>query len=359
MPWWQRKGREQDLERELRSDLDLEAAEQQENGLSAEEARYAARRAFGNTTLIKEETREMWCWTSVERLWQDTRYALHILGKNYSFTIVAILSLALGIGANTAIFSVVNSVLFRPLPYRDPARLVDVWAQNARQGVVQGEISFPDFLDLRTQATVFTGMAAYRESHDTVLTDADPEHVDAAVVSANLLNFLGATPEIGRTFSSDEEMGGKGQVTVLSHAFWQKRFHSDPGIIGRSVALDGRSYVVVGVMRAGFEFPILAAPVQLWIPVAYDSAMAKSRGVHTYNVIARLKPGATATQAAAQMNTTLARLTQQYPADHEPGDSARVAMHMSDLVGGASQTLLLLFGAVGMVLLIASSTSPI
>jgi predicted permease len=353
MRWWRRKNREEDLERELRSDLELEAAEQQENGLFSEDAHYAARRAFGNTTLIKEETREMWGWTSLERLWQDTRYALHILGKNYNFTIVAILSLALGIGANTAIFSVVNSVLFRPLPYSDPASLVDVWAQNAKQGVSHGEISFPDFLDLRSQATVFTGMAAYRESHDAVLTDADPEHVDAAIVSANLLPLLGATPEIGRTFSSDEEMGGKGQVAVLSQALWQNHFHSDPGIIGRSIPLDGRSYTVIGVMRAGFEFPILAEPVQLWIPVAYDGAMAKSRGVRTYNVIARLKSGATVAHAAAQMNTILARLAQQYPADHKPGDSARVVTHMSDLVGGAREVLLLLFAAVGMVLLIA------
>ncbi|HEY3455167.1 MAG TPA: ABC transporter permease, partial [Bryobacteraceae bacterium] len=265
--WHRRKSKEEDLERELRSDLELEAEERRENGLSPEDARYAARRAFGNTTLIKEEARGMWGWTSLERLWQDTRYALHILGKNYSFTAVAILSLALGIGANTAIFSVINSVLFRPLPYSDPARLVDVWAQNTKQGIAKGEISFPDFQDLRSQATALTGMAAYRESHGTVLTDADPEHVEAAIVSTDLLDLLGATPEIGRTFSTAEEMGASGQVTVLSHALWQNHFHSDPDIVGRSIPLDGRSYTVIGVMRGGFEFPILAEAVQLWIPI--------------------------------------------------------------------------------------------
>lgn len=353
MFWRRRQAREQDLERELRSDLELEASEQQENGLSPEEAQYAARRAFGNTTRMKEEVREMWGWGSLERLWQDIRYALHILGKNYSFTVVAVLSLALGIGANTAIFSVINSVLFRPLPYSDPGRLVDVWAQNVRQGVTQGMISYPDFLDLRSQNTVFTGMAAYRESHGTVLTDGDPERVDAAVISTNLLDLLGATPEMGRTFSSDEEIPGKGQVMVLSHALWQNRFHSDPGIIGRSIALDRRGYTVIGVMPAGFEFPILAEPVQLWIPVAYDGAMARSRGVRTYSVIGRLRTGATVAQAATQMNTILGRLARQYPDDHKPGDGTRVVLHMSDVVGGAREALLLLFAAVGIVLLIA------
>ncbi|MGI9074112.1 MAG: ADOP family duplicated permease [Bryobacteraceae bacterium] len=353
MHWWRRRQREQDLERELRSDLDLEAAEQQENGLSLEEAQYAARRAFGNTTRTKEEVREMWGWGSLERLWQDIRYALHILGKNYSFTAVAVLSLALGIGANTAIFSVINSVLFRPLPYSDPGRLVDVWSQNVRQGITQGMISYPDFLDLRSQNTVFSGMAAYRESHGTVLTDGDPDHVDAAVVSTNLLSLLGATPELGRSFSSDEGIPGKGQVMVLSHALWQNRFHSDPGIIGRSIALDHRGYTVIGVMPAAFEFPILAEPVQLWIPVAYDGAMAKSRGVRTYSVIARLRTGATVVQAATQMNTILGRLARQYPDDHKPGDGTRVVLHMSDVVGGAREALLLLFAAVGIVLLIA------
>ena len=356
MLWRRRQQREQDLERELRSHLESEASEQRESGLSAEEARYAARRAFGNTTLVKEDVREMWGWASLDRLWQDVRYALHILSKNYGFTAVAVLSLAMGIGANSAIFSVIDSVLFRPLPYREPQRLVDVWGQDLKKGKAQGTISYPDFLDLRSQNGVFTDMAAYRDSHSTVLTDGDPERVDAAIVSPNLLDLLGATSELGRTFGSGIEIAGDGRVTVLSHALWQNRFHADPGIIGHAVGLDGQSYTVIGVMPAGFEFPILAEPIQLWIPVApvaYDGEMSQARNSHVYTVIARLKPRATEAQAAVQMNTIADRLERQYSAYLETGDKIRLVMHMSGLVGGARETLVLLFGAVGVVLLIA------
>ena len=275
--FWRRKQREQDLEREIRSHLDLEEEEQRSCGADPDEEPYAARRAFGNVNLIKEVTREMWGWMSLERLWQDVRYALHILSKNYGFTAVAVLSLALGIGANSAIFSVIDSVLFQPLPYKNAENLVDVWGQDLKKGKTQGTISYPDFLDLRSQNSVFTDMAAYRDSHNTVLTGGDPERVDAAIVSPNLFDSLGATPELGRTFGSGIDMIADGHVTVLSHALWQDRFHADPGIIGRSVELDGQSYTVIGVMRAGFEFPILAEPIQLWIPVTpvgYDGEMS-------------------------------------------------------------------------------------
>jgi len=356
MLWRRRQQREQDLERELRSHLESEATEQQEHGLSAEEACYAARRAFGNTTLAKEDVREMWGWASLDRLLQDVRYAQHILGKNYGFTTVAVLSLALGIGANTAIFSVIDSVLFQRLPYKNAETLVDVWGQDLKKGKTQGTISYPDFLDLRSQNGVFTDMAAYRDSRSTVLTDGDPERVDAGIVSPNLLDLLGATPELGRTFGSGIDMLGDGHVTVLSHALWQSRFHADPGIIGRDVRLDGQSYTVIGVMPAGFAFPILAEPIQLWIqvtPVAYDGEMSQARNSHVYTVIARLKPGATEAQAAVQMNTIAGRLERQYSVYFEPGDKIRLVMHMSGLVGGARETLMLLFGAVGVVLLIA------
>jgi putative ABC transport system permease protein len=356
MTWWRRKEREQDLERELRSHLESEAAEQQESGLSAEEAYYAARRAFGNATLVKEDVREMWRWTSLDRFSQDVHYALHILSKNYAFTVVAVLSLALGIGANTAIFSVIDSVLFRPLPYSEPERLVDVWGQNLREGKTEGTISYPDFLDLRSQNTVFTEMAVYRDQHGTILTDSDPERVDAAIVSPNLLDFLGVTPELGRTFGSGVDTDGDGHVAVLSHALWQSRYHADPGIIGRSIGVDGDRYIVIGVMPAGFEFPILAEPIQLWIPVtsvAYDGEMSQARNSHVYTGIARLKAGVTLAQAAAQISTIGDRLARQYSDDYGPGDSFRVAMHMSGLVGGTRKALLLLFAAVGMVLLIA------
>jgi len=353
MFWKRRQKREQDLERELRSHLESEAAEQQESGLSGDEARYAARRAFGNTTLTKEYVREVWGWASLDRLWQDVRFALHILSRNYGFSGVAVLSLALGIGANTAIFSVIDSVLFRPLLYSDPERLVDVWRQSVKKGTIKDTISYPDFLDLRGQNTVFADMAAYRESHGTVLTDSNPERINAAVVPTNLFRLLGAAPEMGRTFRADEEVGGKGQVTVLSHALWQNHFLGDPSITGRSISLDGGSYTVIGVMPPGFEFPILAEPVQLWVPIAYDGEMTRGRGNSVYNVIARLKPGATLAQAAAQMNTIADRLAQQYGADDQPGNRIRLVMHMSGLVGGAREALILLFAAVGMVLMIA------
>ncbi|MFZ0594548.1 MAG: ABC transporter permease [Bryobacteraceae bacterium] len=354
MTFWRRKKRDRDLDREIRSHLEAEAADQQDNGLSVDEARYTAQRAFGNTTLIKEDTRAMWGWASSLQLWQDIRYAAQMLRKNYGFTAAAVLSLGLGIGANTAIFSVMNAVLFRPLPYHDPEKLVDVWGQNVTHGVVQGTISYPDFLDLESQNSIFTGMAAYRETHGIVLADGDePERVDAAIVSANLFDLLGTPPELGRVFHPGDDSASKGQTVILSHRLWQSRFNSNRDIIGQPIVLDGHSYLVTGVMPAGFEFPVLAEPVQLWLPASYDSSMTTSRGVHTYNVIARLKSGATAAQAATQMNTIMRRLAQLYPDNHKAGDGARVAIQLSDIVGNTRDTLIVLFGAVTIVLLIA------
>ena len=283
MTFWRRKKRDRDLDREIRSHLEAEAAEKQDNGLSVGEARYAAYRAFGNTTLIKEDTRAMWGWASSLQLWQDVRYAAHMLRKNYGFTAAAVLSLALGIGANTAIFSITNAVLFRPLPYHDPERLVDVWGQNVAQGVVQGTISYPDFLDLESQNSVFTGMAAYRETHGIALTDGggEPQRVDAAIVSANLFDLLGTAPELGRAFHPGDDVASKVQTVILSHRLWQSRFNSNRNIIGQPIVLDDHSYLVTGIMPAGFEFPVLAEPVELWLPASYDSSMTGSRGVHS------------------------------------------------------------------------------
>lgn len=354
MALWRRKKRDRDLDREIRSHLEAEAAEREDNGLPPDEARYAAQRAVGNPTLIKEDTRAMWGWTASLQLWQDVRYAAHTLRKNYGFTAAAVLSLALGIGANTAIFSITNAVLFRPLPYHDPERLVDVWRQNVTHGVVQGTISYPDFLDLESQNSVFTGMAAYRETHGIALTDGgEPQRVDAAIVSANLFDLLGTAPELGRVFHPGDDVASKGQTVILSHRLWQTRFNSDRNIIGQPMVLDDHSYLVTGIMPAGFEFPVLAEPVELWLPASYDSSMTRSRGIHVYNVIARLKSEATPVQAATQMSTIMRRLAHQYPDNHKSGDDARVAIQLSDVVGNARDALLVLFGAVGMVLLIA------
>jgi putative ABC transport system permease protein len=230
---------------------------------------------------------------------------------------------------------------------------VDVWRQDLKNGKPKDTISYPDFLDLRNQNTAFTDMAAYRESRGTVLTDSNPERIAAAVVSTNLFRLLGTIPEMGRTFRSDDEVDGKGQVTVLTHALWQNHFRADPAIIGRSISLDDHSYSVIGVMPAESEFPILAEPIQLWVPITYDGEMPHERNNNIYNVIARLKAEATQAQAAAQMNTIADRLARQYSADQQPGNRVRLVMHMSDLVGGAREALLLLFAAVAMVLLIA------
>ncbi len=293
----------------------------------------------------------------METFWQDIRYGIRMLLKAPSVSIVATIALALGIGANTAIFSVVNAVLLRPLPFANSAGLMMVWETDSTRGYQRGSASYPNFVDWREQNHVFEHMASYH-TNDFIMTGrGESTRLQGAVVNADLFPLLGVAPVIGRGFLPDEDKPGEsGRVVLLSQELFQKRFSSDPNAVGQSMVLDGKNYTIVGVMPQAFQFPIQNDPVELWTTVALDregkEPITDERGAHYMNVISRLKPGVSKEQAQAEMTSISARLEQQYP-DKDLHKSSRVEPALEALVGDIRPALLILLGAVGCVLLIA------
>jgi len=274
MKRWQIRKRDADLERELRSDLELEEEEQRERGLSPEEARYAAQRAFGNPTLIREQTRAVWGWTMLENLLRDLRISVRTLLRSPGFSIIAVLVMALCIGAATSLFTVVRSVLLRPLPFRDPGQLVMVYehfrdpSMNA-QGFNYNPVAPADYYDWREKTHGFADMAAarYWQFNLTGQRGELPEMVNALAGTWNLFPLLGVRPALGRNFLESEDRTD-GTAVMLTWSLFERRFGGDSSIIGRQIHLDGTPYTVVGVLPRGFSFP--DAKVQLWIPYRAD-----------------------------------------------------------------------------------------
>ncbi len=289
---------------------------------------------------------------------QDLRYALRQLRKSPGFTAVAVLTLALGMGANTAIFSVVNSVLLQPLPFRSPGNLVAVkpTEPNRRDDI---GVSYPAFLDWRSQNQVFEGLSVFRTDDFTLTGRGEPVHVTGAIVSANTFSLLGVAPVLGRDFTLDEDKPvDTGSPVILSHSLWQDRFASNPDILGQSLTLSGQVFTVVGVMPAGVEFPVQRTPVEFWTTIALDSQSSNGsppitaqRGASYLNVIARLRPQVTLAQAHSDMGRIQDSLNKQYPENRPKGIA--IVSEIDDVVGEARPGLLILFGAVGLVLLIA------
>ena len=297
----------------------------------------------------------------METFWQDLRYGIRMLVKSPGFTAVTVLTLALGIGANTAIFSVVNAVILRPLPFPEPDRLVAVTESNRQRGEQHSAISYPDLLDWKTQNRVFEGVAGFRADTFALTGVDEPEPIQSAVVSSDLFAVLGAKPALGRTFLPNEDQlnTATGRVVILSYRFWQRRFGSDPHVLGRTLQLDSQSYTIVGVMPAGFQFPIQLKPVEVWTTFAVDSItmdgskpITAERGAHYFDAIARLKPSVGIQQAQAAMDAIMAALAKQYP-DTNAHRGAAVMPELDRMVGDVRPALLVLFGAVGCVLLIA------
>jgi putative ABC transport system permease protein len=278
-----------------------------------------------------------------------------MLLKSPSISIVATIALALGIGATTAIFSVVNAVLLRPLPFPEPDKLVALFETNTQRGQIRGSHSYPNFMDVRAQATVFERVASYHGS-DYILTGrGEPARIQGLVATTDLFPLLGVQPLLGRTFLPEEDKGSEnGRVAILSEQLL--RFNSDPSILNQAITLDGRPFTVVGVMPASFEFPIQNEPVELWTTIAGDAAgeepITAQRGAHFLQVIGRLKPGVTQEQAQAELTTIAARLEQQYP-DTNTSRGLRVDSALAALVGDVRPALLILLLAVACVLLIA------
>jgi putative ABC transport system permease protein len=355
--WWHRllallhrRSHETQMNEEIRQHLDGLIERNVTAGMPAEEARQAALRQFGGVEQVKESARAERIWIWPAEFWQDLQYGFRMLVKNPGFTIVAVLALALGIGANSAIFSVVNTVLLRPLPYKNPDQLMMVWEEAAHFGFPRNTPSPANFLDWRAQNTVFQAMAAMAPSSFNLTGNGEPERFDGRRVSADLFPLLGVEPQLGRVFLPEEDRPGRGRAVIVSYGLWQRRFAADPGIIGKPLTLNGESYTVVGVMPRGFQLPSFKD--QLWVPLAFDSKEAASRGNHYLEVIARLKPGSGIKQARAEMDAIALRLQQQYPEDNTRIGVTLVPLH-EQIVGDVKPALLLLLGAVGFVLLIA------
>jgi putative ABC transport system permease protein len=292
---------------------------------------------------------------------QDLRYAVRMLAKNPGFTMAAVLTLALGIGANTAIFSVVNTVLLKPLPYAEPDRLVAVESMNTRSAPVPFPLSYPDFFDFRASNHVFDDLVTSRGAQLTLTGAGTPVQLDGNMVTWDLFPALGIQPELGRGFLQAEEAAGT-HVVVLSHALWQRQFGGDRGIVGRTITLDRKPYIVVGVAPAGFAFPVNEPNIQLWTTIAEDRVappgdqpVTEQRGAHMLRALGRLRPGVTVEQARAALDVIARALAKQYPDTNTNTARASVRPELETLVGESRTPLLILLGAVGLVLLIASA----
>ena len=296
----------------------------------------------------------------METLFQDLRYGVRAMLKNLSFSLIAIIALALGIGANTAIFSVVNAVLLRPLPYDQPDRLVLVKENLPELGWSLLSASPAEFLDYKEGNEVFSDIAGYIDRALNLTGQGEPQRIQAARVSASLFPMLGVQPAIGRAFLPEEDQVGKESVVILSHGIWQRHFGSDAGILGKTLKLDDEPYTVIGVMPPQFNFPYtwtsFADRAELWIPLALTDREKKNRaGSFAYGVIGRLKPGVSLAEAQANIETVAANAQQQYPEIYNGNVRVTVTVVSleADVVKSVRSLLLILLGAVGLVLFIA------
>jgi predicted permease len=342
-PLFRRRRRDEELEEEIQSHLDMARRDRMERGETAEDAAASARREFGNVGLVKEVTRDVWRWGWLERLGQDVHYGARMLRKNLGFTLIAVITLALGIGANTTLFSVINGVLLRPLAFNEPDRIARLFQWDGRQSV-----STPNYLDLKNQTQLFEHLAAYGNRAGNLTGADEPERVSHAAVSADFFKVLGVEPILGRTFLPEEDKPGGPRVVVLGYGFWQQRYGADPDIMGKTLTLDDLSYTIIGVMPRESHYPNGA---NFWRPLGIDYA-ATGRGNQFLNVMGRLKPGVTWEQARAEMDTIAERLARDYPADNR-GLSVPMVPLTDLVVGPIRPALLVLLGAVGFVLLIA------
>ena len=281
---------------------------------------------------------------------QDIRFALRTFLKSPGFTVVAILALGLGIGANAALFSVINAVLLKPLSYQQPEGLVRIYETFLPRGF--GSVSTPNFVDWRQQNHVFVSLEAFSQGSINLQGDAQPERIPLSTGTAGIFELLGAKPLQGRTFLPDEDQPGKPDVAVISERLWRRRFAADPKLLGATLTLDGKPATVIGIMPASFQFPPGSVAVDIWMPLQFSPNNLKQRGSHWMAVLGRLKPGVTIDSAAADMKQIAASLAQQYP-DQQKGRSIIIRSLQEVLVGGIRPALLVLMGSVGFVLLIA------
>jgi predicted permease len=355
MPWFteqcrrfcmlfQRQQFHRDLQDEMNLHLELRREEHLRDGVSPENAHATAQRGFGNTTLLRESGGDVWTWRMLDDFAQDLRYGARALVRTPGFTAVAVFTLALGIGANTAIFSVANAVLLRPLAYQDPDRLVTLLHSGS------DPVAPANYIDWRDQNRSFETMAA-AESWSPNLTGGDaPEHLLGIRLTQNVLPMLGVGPSLGRLFAPGEDLPGSEHEVILSHALWRRRFNGDPQIVGKSVTLNGENFTIVGVMPPQFKFaPFWNTHAELWAPLAMGGRI-HNRGGNSLRVFARLKSGVTLTQSRSEIAAITASLERQYPGTNR---NVTVTPLKEKVVGKIESSLLMLLGACGFVLLIA------
>jgi predicted permease len=353
MAWkrfFRRDAWDQERAQELETYLQIETDENIARGMSADEARYAARRKLGNPTRIREEIFHMNTLGALEILWQDTRYAVRGLRKSPGFTFFAVTVLALGIAANTAIFSIADAVLLRPLPYRDANRLVMVWEDASSYGFPQDTPAPGNFTDWKARNHVFDDMAAYKWDNLNLTDDGNPEHLIGQAVSSNLFSVLGVSPVLGREFRPEDNTPGAAHVAIISHGLWARRFAADTSIVGRQIRLNADQYTVVGVMPDGFLYPTRDS--EIWAAWQFTPEDLANHGSHLLHVVARLKPGVPLQTANADMATIAKQLEREHP-DTNAKIGAYVTRLRENLTGDMRPAILVLTGAVGFVLLIA------
>jgi len=347
-----------ELEEEIESHLEMEAEERREAGMNVEEARYAASRQFGSVTLLREQSREAWGWRWLDTLAQDLKLGLRMLRRTPGFTAAAVLVLAVGVGVNTAMFSVLRAVLLRPLPHPDPGRLMMVWQTLERppddSQLVRPRRRTPPVQVLaqwRERSRSWESLAGYSSQYLNLTGGGAAERVVALVVTANFFPTLGVTPARGRLFLPEDEQPGRGRSVILSDELWRFRFGADPAVLGQKVWLDGEAYAIAGVLPSGFEpvLPTVSRRFDLYLPLAFDARASSALSVR---VIGRLREGSELAAAQAEMETLAAGLQPAEPR-RSPYTRVRLAPLADEVTGDARSALLALFGAVACVLLIA------
>lgn len=345
---------DRDLEEEMALHRDLRASKMRAEGAGAEEARYAAQKKFGNTLCLREESRQAWGWSWADRLHQDLRYGLRVLRRSPLFTLVVVLTLGLGIGVNTAIFSIIYAVLLQPLPYSHPKQLVSILEENPPKGVKIAGCSYQDFRELQ-KSGIFSALAG-AQRHDLTLTGVgDPTVVTTVSVTPEIFPLLNARTLAGRYLYPDDEKKGAAPVVVLSEGLWRTRFGANPNILGQSIRLDQKGFTVVGIMPAGFYVPIFGNRQQIWIPIIDDPLFGSwipHRELHWLPLVGRLHPGQSLAEARTRAAAISHTLATQFPAQNG-GWAVHVRPFQAAIVGDLRTPLLVLLGAVFLVLLLA------
>jgi predicted permease len=351
--FWRTRRQQADLEQELQSHLQMSASDRIDRGESVELAEQAARREFGNVALVQQVTRDQWSWRRLDELVQDLRYGARMLRKNPGFTVIAVLTLALGIGANTALFSVVNGVLLNPLPYPNPEQLITL--HESKPNFDTGSISYPNFRDWQKDNHAFSAVAVSRGYAFSLTGLGEAEQVRGRFISSDFFSILGVNPILGRAFTTGEDEIGAAPIALISAGLWDRKFGSRHDVLGKSITMDGRQYTVVGIVPANFDLLLKSfRTADVYVPIGqWNNPLLPKRGAGLgMHGIARLRPGVSVEQARADMSQVTHNLAAAYP-DDDKGIGAAVLPLKQDMVGDVQPLLLVLLAAVGFVLLIA------